>query len=110
MIDVNIVLALFAVHFIADFFIQTEHQAMNKSKSIWPLTRHCITYGLCFLPFGVVFAFMTGLLHIVVDYATSRMTASLWAKGETRRFFQVIGFDQFLHAISLVGVYYILNL
>ncbi|CAM0077753.1 membrane protein [Vibrio phage D485] len=109
MIELHILIALFAVHFIADFFVQTEHQALNKSKNMWPLVRHCITYGLCFLPFGAVFAILTGMLHIVVDYATSRMTSKLWAKGETRKFFQVIGLDQFLHAISLVTVYVILQ-
>ncbi|AFN37477.1 hypothetical protein pp2_244 [Vibrio phage phi-pp2] len=109
MISLGTLIALFAVHFIADFFVQTEHQAMNKSKDIWPLARHCLTYALCFLPFGIMFAIVTGILHMVVDYMTSRMTSSLWAKGETRKFFQVIGFDQFLHAVSLVTMYVILN-
>ncbi|AGN30304.1 hypothetical protein VPFG_00305 [Vibrio phage nt-1] len=109
MISLTTLIALFTVHFIADFFVQTEHQAMNKSKSILPLARHCFTYALCFLPFGIVFAILTGILHMVVDYCTSKMTSSLWAKGETRKFFQVIGFDQFLHAISLVAMYVALN-
>ncbi len=109
MISLTTLLALFAVHFIADFFVQTEHQALNKSKNIWPLARHCITYAICFLPFGIVFAILTGMMHMVVDYATSKMTSSLWAKGETRKFFQVIGLDQFLHAASLVTMYVILN-
>ncbi len=105
MITLTTLFWLFAVHFVADFFVQTEHQALNKSSNFEALARHCATYTICFLPFGFTFAIATGILHIIVDYNTAKWTSQLWAKGETRKFFQVVGFDQFLHAISLVFAY-----
>ncbi|AUR85986.1 TMhelix containing protein [Vibrio phage 1.081.O._10N.286.52.C2] len=108
MISLWIILALLVTHFIADFFIQTEHQALNKSKNLEPLARHCATYAICFLPFGFTFAVITGLLHGLVDYNTSRMAGKYWQAGESRKFFQVIGFDQLLHGVCLVSLYFIL--
>ncbi|CAL9970061.1 membrane protein [Vibrio phage D479] len=96
---------IFAIHYVADFWFQTEHQALNKSKSIWPLARHCATYALPFVIFGIDFAIFTGVMHFVTDFVTSRVSAYYWKRGETRRFFQVIGYDQLIHTISLLVAY-----
>lgn len=97
------VLILLVLHFIADFILQSDWMAKNKSKSWSPLLSHIGIYTFCFLPFGIKFALINGLLHLIIDYFTSRATSQLWARGETHWFFAVIGFDQLLHMISLIS-------
>ncbi len=40
----------FVSHGIADYWIQTDFQARNKAKDLWALSRHVLTYTLCFIP------------------------------------------------------------
>lgn len=44
------------VHFVADFIVQTQWQAVNKSKSLLALSQHVGTYTCCIalivLPYG----------------------------------------------------------
>jgi hypothetical protein len=95
-------LAIFWLHFIADFILQTDEMALNKSHSFKWLTLHTLTYGIPFLLFGWKYTMINSALHWVVDCATSRMTAHLWKLGERHWFFVVIGLDQAIHMTFLV--------
>ena len=98
-------------HFVADFVLQSDYVAKNKSKSNWVLLQHGTIY---MIPFIIIISPLYGLvnaiLHIAVDYFTSRATGKLWAAGKTHDFFLVIGFDQLLHSLTLIGAYYLLVL
>lgn len=89
------VTALLVTHFIADFLLQTDWMALNKSKwtdfftlphndpsqnfqGILALLSHTGLYALCFLPFGWAFALVTFGLHTLTDAVTSRITSKLW--------------------------------
>lgn len=85
------------VHLVADFILQTDKMALNKSTSNVFLGHHVAVYTACLLPFGLVFALVNGVAHFVTDYITSRMTSYLWSKGKRHEFFVVIGIDQALH-------------
>ena len=106
------VLLIFAsliwTHFLADFLLQSHEMSCNKSKSNFWLGLHCYVYILPFLWVGVQFAIITGLLHFLVDYGTSRATSRLWQAQETHWFFVVIGFDQAAHLTFLLGTYALL--
>lgn len=81
-------LALLAVHWFADFVLQTHWQASNKSKNNTALLWHVIVYtsaiGLASIAmFGSVggpYAAVNGLLHLATDWCTSRVTSRLFMK------------------------------
>jgi len=52
---------------------------------------------------GWKFALLNGAIHFVVDYNTSRVTSRLWQEKRVHDFFVVVGFDQLLHSITLLG-------
>lgn len=99
-------LLIFFLHWIGDFVLQSDWMAKNKSKSNKPLLLHVFIYTVTLLLIHPLWALVNGVLHGVTDYFTSRLSSKLWSKGETHNFFVVIGFDQFIHAVSLVTTYY----
>lgn len=124
-----IILALLTIHFVADFLLQTDWMALNKSKSNKALLTHTGVYALCFVPFGLQLALITLVLHTLTDYVTSRMTSRLWffdgdasygidangwvkqrPNGKRHWFFVMIGLDQLLHAWQLILTAHFLGL
>ena len=117
---------LLAVHWIADFVLQTHWMASNKSKSNVALGAHVATYtAVLFGALPVIFpgsmpsalgAILTftvvnGALHFATDYCTSRWTSRLfaaWMKDTQRtdhihNFFVVVGLDQLIHQVTLAA-------
>jgi hypothetical protein len=90
------------LHFLADFLLQTDKMALNKSKSIKWLSIHCSVYVLPFLWFGWKYALANGLMHWATDFVTSRLTSKAWASGKRKIFFQIIGADQAIHLTCLL--------
>lgn len=121
-------LIILFIHFISDFVLQTYWQAMNKSKNNEALTEHVFTYSLCWIApigimlysdhvfigmgcivFGFIFAMITYLCHWITDYVTSRINSRLWVKGDVHNFFVGVGFDQLMHYVQLLGLYYLIK-
>lgn len=110
-------LVLFS-HWFADFVCQTDYQAQNKSKSMIALSSHIASYTLATIAVliagtvaldmdvGMVdilmYSVINGLVHMFIDFFTSRVSSRLWARGKVHYFFVTIGFDQFLHVAILV--------
>ena len=104
-----IIADLLVIHFVTDFVLQSNYVAQNKSKSNWVLLQHVLIYSTPFtLLISPLYGLINGILHFGIDYFTSRLSGKLWARGEVHNFFVVIGFDQLLHALSLIGTYYLL--
>jgi hypothetical protein len=116
--SITAAIAILAIHFVADFIVQTREQAREKSRSLYYLTQHVTTYMLClfamwvFVAAGVhpepiaKWALVNGLLHFATDYITSRRTAANWNNGTPGKAFWVwLGFDQFIHAATLLGTW-----
>lgn len=107
--------ALLAIHWVADFVVQTHWQASNKSKQWDALLRHVTTYTLVlgagafllfdnlWVPLG--FTLCNGVLHLGTDYFTSRWSSRLYAKQDWHNFFVVIGLDQLIHQITLAATF-----
>lgn len=95
---------LLGVHWVADFLLQTNWQAKNKSKRLDALGAHVATYTavitvVSVILFGIAglwFAAINGVLHFVTDFLTSRLAARFADKFDWR-FFAVVGFDQLIH-------------
>jgi membrane-bound metal-dependent hydrolase YbcI (DUF457 family) len=117
-----LILSIFVVHFLADFVFQSSKMATGKSKSLKWLSIHVGVYGLVSLVTAVIISAKFGnyvygfswwivnvTLHFVVDYFTSKVTSRLWEQKNMRLFFVMIGFDQLLHNVCLIGTYYLLK-
>jgi hypothetical protein len=106
--------SLLAVHWIADFVLQTHWQASNKSKNNVALFRHVLFYTACLaVASGMIFGFgspawfgfvwLNFALHFATDYFTSRASSRLYAKQDWHNFFVVIGLDQLIHQLTLAA-------
>lgn len=86
------------VHWVADFCLQTNKQAVNKSKSNFWLGQHVLVYTMVLMaPFGPKFAIANGVAHFLTDWVSSRGTSWAWKEEKRHLFFAIIGFDQFMH-------------
>jgi hypothetical protein len=126
---VGLILWLLFAHWFADFFCQTNWMAVNKSKDTWALASHVFVYsvimGVFFwvvtLDFHKAWAFCCFMYctHFAIDFVTSRLTSRLFAqwfmcntvnvddvqpRPTLHNFFVVIGFDQFLHFATILGI------
>jgi hypothetical protein len=97
------------IHFIADFVLQTDAMARNKSTSNKFLLNHVAVYTACLGLFGLEFALVNGVAHFAIDWCTSRLSSKMWKAGRTHDFFVVIGFDQFLHMAILISTIELVN-
>lgn len=94
-------LALIWVHWLADFVLQTDKQATQKSSSNYWLAKHVAVYTVCLMPFGILFALSNGALHFCIDWMTSRAARELLRQERRKAFFIVIGWDQAVHMTCL---------
>ena len=111
----EIIIYLLLLHWIADFVCQTDKMANNKSKNFGFLVLHTFVYSvvmcvgslLILIPFQILL-FGIGLffLHGTIDFITSKINKRLWDLKKIHWFFVSIGFDQWLHAIQIIILYY----
>lgn len=97
----NIYLVIW-MHFFADFILQTDKMAINKSTNWKWLSIHIVVYSLPFFYFGWRYALINAAAHFVTDAITSRCTSYLWKKEKRHWFFVVIGLDQAVHMTCLL--------
>ena len=98
---INSYILVIWLHFIADFVLQSDKVAMNKSKDTNCLIWHCSIYGMVMLIFGPTFAIINAVLHFITDYVTSRITSYFWITNQRHWFFTTIGLDQAIHMSCL---------
>lgn len=116
---IYVILAIFVVHFLADFVFQTSQMATGKGKSLKWLSVHIGVYGFVSLmslymvgkfidSFYLGFAWWLGnvALHFITDFITSKITSKFWEAKNYRLFFVMIGFDQLIHNLCLIGTLY----
>ena len=123
------ILIIIFIHWIADFILQTDEMAKNKSTSNYWLAKHVLLYSNVWLLIGWFisfpvwslnveyitidnvwkFALITFVCHFITDYFTSRLNAKLWKEEKRHEFFIAIGGDQVLHYIQLILTFYYLT-
>jgi len=107
--SIEILLALIWTHWFADFILQSDRIAINKSSSNQILAWHVFLYGACFVWVGVEYAAANAALHFITDWCTSRVTKKLWLADQRHWFFVVIGVDQAIHMTCLFATYGVLK-
>lgn len=112
MVKIETIIWLLFAHWIADFVCQSDWMAQNKSKNNTALMIHCCVYGLVMMlmSWNYIFGAIVMLIHHPVDYVTSRINSKLWAEKKVHWFFVSVGFDQWIHFVTLILVYKFINL
>ncbi len=111
-------LSFFFLHWLGDFVCQPRWAAERKSKSFLALSVHILIYTTV-LAAGTIFLVPSSTplykdpwmlwlgtncaVHMLVDFFTSKLTAQLWEEKRIYGFFSILGFDQFLHAATLIA-------
>jgi Protein of unknown function (DUF3307) len=103
-VNSNLIIYLLFCHWVGDFVLQSDYMAQNKSKSNKALSIDCFVYGLTLgiMTLNPVFGLINGLIHFPVDYVTSRINSKLWAEKKVHYFFVSVGFDQWIHFVTMI--------
>lgn len=115
------IFSILFIHGIADYVLQTDWEALNKSKNNRALLSHTLRYStvwfiLCYIlinlgylnPYFYFFAPITFVIHTITDYFTSRLNSKLWKQEKRHQFFIALEIDQLLHYVQLFLTYYYL--
>jgi hypothetical protein len=122
----TVLIAIMFAHLLADFYFQTREMAEGKSSSLRILFSHALTYtyvmavalvamfslaltvfdaniSILLLPLLVPYAILNGVIHLVVDFFTSKISSIYYHNGNMKGFWLTIGTDQFIHTASLIA-------
>lgn len=109
-----LILALFTKHLLVDFPLQVRYQWSNKGTYGHPGgLLHAVLHGLftmlCFWWFAPLACIWLGLidavLHYHIDWAKMNLNAKLgWGPTTHEEFWWLLGLDQFLHALTYIGL------
>jgi len=118
MVALYTIATILFLHWVFDFHLQDDDMAKGKSSCNRSLTDHVAVYTVGLIVMGLsnvvyfhnwsyvaVFVILNAIIHWCVDWVTSRASSSLFKEGRVHDFFVVVGFDQYLHAISLFGTF-----
>ena len=129
MIGIGLICVILLGHWLGDFIFQTHWMATNKSNSMKALLIHTLEYtgvlgstiglflfnmhfaGYAFTASAATIAIWVaanGGVHCVVDFFTSRASAWAHRSDKINLFWNIIGFDQLLHGISLFVLWAVL--
>lgn len=107
----TLLLLLFTKHYIIDFPLQWEYQWQNKGRYGHPGgIIHAVLHGigtyLCFIwlsfELAMIFAVADCIIHYHIDWAKVRITAHYKWTVDTNKFWWLLGFDQYLHAVTYI--------
>lgn len=116
-------LLFYLAHFIFDFSLQNEKDAITKYKSFSNLLSHTLFYSgsmsitvfLMSLDIfsSIKFWLITLILHTITDFISSKLTHNRFSIGKmygATGFWSIIGIDQFLHIAQItITISYLFN-
>lgn len=118
MITLYTIITVLVLHFIFDFFFQTDKMAQGKSKNNIDLSVHVSVYAIGVILMGILnyksfdhcgmvalFIMLNVVCHFFTDYFSSRASSRLWADKEFHDFFGTVGLDQLVHYVTLFGTF-----
>lgn len=109
-----LILFLFTKHFVIDYPLQVRYQYSNKGTYGHPggllhAGLHGVGTFLCFYWFApeaaLYLAWIDATLHYHIDWAKMNLNKKLgWGPTIHEQFWWLLGFDQFLHALTYIGL------
>jgi len=113
--DTLILIALlFTKHFWVDFPLQTKFQWSNKGTyghvgGILHAAFHGMGTWCCFAWYApeaaIYLSFLDAVIHYNIDWAKMNLNAKMgWGPNTHEQFWWLLGLDQFLHAMTYVGL------
>lgn len=114
-------IALLAIHYLADFIFQSHEMACKKKYSIEWLSKHVWRYSVIMFILSSLFVFQNslwalaftvvgGLIHWCVDYISSRWSSRYLNREDKEddwhMFFVVVGLDQLIHTGVFIWCYF----
>jgi hypothetical protein len=112
---------LFYKHLLVDFFFQTPYQYLNKGTYLHPggilhSFLHIVATAIILIIFGAKNHFfgilaVEFLLHYHIDWAKVQINSKFgWKADKNEEFWMLLGLDQFLHALTYIGiVWWVIN-
>lgn len=106
-----LLISLFFTHFIGDYALQSRWMGDNKSHNWNALGTHVAVYAAALAIWANIvlgpldalyFVLLNGALHFITDAITSRATSHFFKAKKMYLTFLVMGFDQFIHAATLI--------
>jgi hypothetical protein len=100
-------------HFIVDFPLQQKYMYSNKGTYGHPGgLLHALLHGvgtwICLIPFtkiALILATVDLLVHYHIDWAKMNLNEKLgWGPTTHEQFWWLLGFDQFLHTLTYIGI------
>ena len=109
MIDPWTFIIILICHWVGDYLLQFNAIANQKSEHLGWLALHVLIYtSVLFV--GVLFIFhlqeamyycaVNAAFHFVTDFVTGKFSSKY--KSNPRIFYPIIGFDQFIHTVTLL--------
>lgn len=114
MILITLLLLLQVKHFVIDFLLQTKYQWSNKGTYGHPggllhASLHGVGTLLCIaivdLPSAIILMMADMIVHYHIDWAKMNINLKMnWTPVNSEKFWWLLGFDQFLHQVTYVGM------
>lgn len=109
------IILLIIMHAIGDFFLQGSKLSSIKALKMNALLEHVGIYTLLFIILsplalgltfvqGLEFSVITGIFHFGIDYFTGKYKQRYINESESK-YIEVVGIDNTLHILILVGSY-----
>ncbi len=108
-----ILFLLFTKHFVIDFPLQKPYQWMNKGTYGHPggllhSGLHGLGTLLClimFTPYALGLAVLDFAVHYHIDWAKMNLNSKMgWGANTHEEFWWLLGLDQYLHALTYIGI------
>ncbi len=110
---------LFTKHFIVDFPLQCKYQWSNKGTYGHPgglvhsglhgvATYFCLAW---FAPLAAVYLAVADMvIHYHIDWAKMNLNSKLgWGPNTHEQFWWLLGLDQYLHALTYIGIVFMVT-
>lgn len=113
--ELILITLLFTKHFIVDFPLQPRYMYSNKGIYGHPGgVLHSWLHGICtwvifafFTPHAILLALADQLIHYHIDWAKMNINKKLgWGPTTHEQFWWLTGLDQYLHALTYIGLIY----